>query len=51
MDYVYNYNDMQFFAETKNDIEEECREGLLITECTYMRIWLGKSAKKRRKAV
>ena len=22
MDYVYNYNDMQFFVETKNDIEE-----------------------------
>lgn len=22
MDYIYNYNDMQFFIETKNDIEE-----------------------------
>ena len=22
MDYVYNYNDMQFFIETKNNIEE-----------------------------
>ena len=28
MDYVYNYNDMQFFAETKNDIEERMQRRL-----------------------
>ena len=51
MDYVYNYNDMQFFAETKNDIEERMHRRL-----TYYRMYLyaymvGKIAKKRRKAV
>ena len=40
-----------FLPKQKMIYKKECREGLLITECTYMRIWLGKSAKKRRKAV
>ena len=35
MDYVYNYNDMQFFAETKNDIEERMQRRL-----TYYRMYL-----------
>ena len=35
MDYVYNYNDMQFFVETKNDIEERMQRRL-----TYYRMYL-----------
>ena len=35
MDYVYNYNDMQFFIETKNNIEEKMHRRL-----TYYRMYL-----------
>ena len=46
MDYVYNYNDMQFFIETKNNIEEKMHRRLI-----FMRILLENSAKKRQKVV
>ena len=35
MDYVYNYNDMQFFIETKNNIEEKMHRRL-----TYYKMYI-----------
>ena len=47
MDYVYNYNDMQFFAETKNDIEERMQRRLTYYIMYLYAYMVGKISKEK----